>query len=247
MPLESPASLRAESIYGNGCTFTEPNWDTWKSNFVGQFLNPNELQTAQTAFDNIRMNANGSHVLAFKEAFRAAAVWLHFAYKANKLVLDGDQLALRYLTKLIGAVSVHVNSVVNINAAANRERKRGGNPSIELTMQRLMREAIQNQKDISLLTLGVTGKEPMPMDVNVNQTTVATTVNSIGVIFDTLRAELKAELNAFHTEFCGRKNFQPRRKDKDKENESFKCCNCGGANHMARHCTMPKKKEAGNA
>jgi hypothetical protein len=44
MPLDSPASLWAESIYGNGGTFTEPDWDAWKTNFLGQFLNPNELQ-----------------------------------------------------------------------------------------------------------------------------------------------------------------------------------------------------------
>jgi hypothetical protein len=119
MTLDSPALLLAESIYGNGSTFTEPDWDTWRTNFLGQFLNRNELQAAQTAFDNVRMDARGSDVLTFNEAFCTAAIRQDFAYKANKLVLDGDQLALGDLTKLTGVVSVHVNIVVNINAAAN--------------------------------------------------------------------------------------------------------------------------------
>jgi hypothetical protein len=252
MPLDSPASLWAESIYGNGGTFTAPAWDDWKTNFLGQFMNPNELQAAQAAFNDVRMNARGTDVLAFNEAFRAAAVRLDFAYKANDLVLDGDQLALQYLTKLTGAVSIHVNSVVNINAAANRERARGGNPSIKLTMQHLMSEAVQHQKDVSLQSFGVMGstsggKGPTPMDLDVIQTNAAP--ESAGDELKTMRtieANVTAELNAFRTEFRGRKNFQPRRKDKDKAKEPFKCYNCGGANHMARHCTMPKK-EAGKA
>jgi hypothetical protein len=257
IPLNSPASLWAESIYGNGGTFTAPAWDDWKTNFLGQFMNPNELQAAQAASNDVRMNARGTDVLAFNEAFRAAAVRLDFAYKANDLVLDGDQLALQYLTKLTGAVSIHVNSVVNINAAANRERARGGNPSIKLTMQHLMSEAVQHQKDVSLQNFGVMGstsggKGPTPMDLDVIQTTAAPKsagdeLKSAGDELKTMRtieANLTAELNAFRIEFRGRKNFQPRRKDKDKAKEPFECYNCGGANNMARHCTMPKK-EAG--
>jgi hypothetical protein len=47
------------------------------------------------------------------------------------------------------------------------------------------------------------------MNLDVIQTTAATSADSIGDKVDTLRAEL----NAFHTEF--RKKFQPKRKDKD--------------------------------
>jgi hypothetical protein len=178
-------------------------------------------------------------------------IQLNFAYKANKLVLDGDQLAIRYLTKLTGAVSVHVNSVVNINAAANRERERGGNPSIKLTMQHLMSEAVQHQKVVSLQTLGMTrntsgSKGPTPIDLDVIQTTVATSADSISDKFDTPRAEFNAELNTFRTESRSRTNFQPRRKHMAQEKEPFKCYNCKVANHLVRHCTMPKK-EAGKA
>jgi hypothetical protein len=91
MPLDSPASLWAESIYGNGGTFIAPNWETWKTGFLGQFMNPNELQAAQAAFNDVHMNARGSDILAFNEA---AAVCLDFAYKTNKLVLDSDLLSL---------------------------------------------------------------------------------------------------------------------------------------------------------
>jgi hypothetical protein len=222
-------------------------------------MNPNELQAAQAAFNNVRMTARGTDVLAFKEAFRAAAVPLDFAYKANDLVLDGDQLALQYLTKHTGTVSIHVNSVVNINAAANRERAQGGNPSIKLTMQHLMSEAVQHQKEISLQSFGVMGsnsggKGPTPKDLDVIQTTAATTATAGADFtvnkFDTMQTEIeatKAKLNAFRAEFRGHKNFQPRGKDKDKEKEPFKCYNCGGAGHMARHCLTPKMKEAGKA
>jgi hypothetical protein len=216
-------------------------------------MNPNELQAAQAAFNDVRMNACGTDVLAFNKAFRAAAVRLDFAYKDNELMLDGgEQLALQYLTKLTGAVSIHVNLVVNINPAANGERARGGHLSIKLTMQHLMSEAVQPQKDVSLQNFGVMGstsggKEPTPMDLDVIQTTAAP--ESAGhelKAMRTIKAKLTAELNAFQTKLRGRKNFQPRRKDKNKTKEPFKCYNCGGANHMARHCTM-SKKEVGKA
>jgi hypothetical protein len=253
--LDSPASLWAESIYGNRGTFTAPAWDDWKTNFLGQFMNPNELQAAQAAFNDVRMNARGTDVLAFNEAFRAAAVRLDCAYKANELVLDGDQLAVQYLTKLTGAVSIHVNSVVNINAAANRKGAGGGNPSIKLTMQHLMSEAVQHQKDVSLQNVGEMGstscgKGPTPMDLNVIQTTAGAGADSTVNKLNTMQTDIettKAELNAFWAEFRGRKNFQLRRKDTDEEKEPFKCYNCGGAGHMARHCSTPKKKEAGKA
>jgi hypothetical protein len=213
MPLDSPASLWAESIYGNGGTFTAPAWDDWNTNFLGQFMNPNELQAVQAAFNDVRMNAHGTDVLTFNEAFRAVAVRLDFAYKANDLVLDGDQLALQYLTKLTGAGSIHVNSVVNINAAANIERARGGNLSIKLTMQHLMSKAIEHQKDVSLQSFGVMGstsggKGPTPMDLDVIQTTVAITAaagaDSTVNKFDTMQTKIeatKAKLNAFRAEF----------------------------------------------
>jgi hypothetical protein len=99
------------------------------------------------------MNPRGTDILTFNEAFRAAAVRLDFAYKTNDLVLHSDQLALQYLSKLTGAVSIHVNSVININAAANRERAREGRPAIKLTVQHLMSEAVQHEKDLSLQSL----------------------------------------------------------------------------------------------
>jgi hypothetical protein len=170
-------------------------------------MNPNELQAAQTAFNDVRMNARGTDVLAFNEAFQAAAVRLDFAYKANDLVQDGGQLALQYLTKLTGAMSIHVNSVVNINAAANRERARGGNLSIKLTMQHLMSEAVQHQKDASLQSFSVIGstsggKRSTPMNLDVIQTSAAPT--STGDELKTRRTiepNMTAELNAFRTEF----------------------------------------------
>jgi hypothetical protein len=109
MPLDLPVSLWAESIYGNGGTFTAP------------------------------------------------AVHLDFAHKANELVLNGDQLALHYLTKLTRAMAIHVNSVVNINAAAIRKRARGGHLSIKLMTQHLLSEAVQHQKDVSLQNVGIMG------------------------------------------------------------------------------------------
>jgi hypothetical protein len=175
-------------------------------------------------------------------------VRLNFAYKANKLVLDGDQVALQYLTNLTGAVSIQIKSIVNINVAANRERARGGLLSIKLMMQQLMSEAIQHQKDVSLQNFGVMGSTSMDLDVI--QTTAASVV-SAGKELKTMQTEIevnKAGMNTFRTKFQCRENFQPRCKDKDKEGKDpFKCFNCGEANYMARHCMMTRKKEAGKA
>jgi hypothetical protein len=126
-------------------------------------------------------------------------------------VLDGDQLALQYLTKLTGAVANHVNSVVHINAAANMERARGGNLSIKLTMQHPMSEAIQHQKDVCPQSFGVMGstsggKGPTPMDLDVIKTTAAP--ESAGDESETMRTiepNLMAELNVFRTELRGRR------------------------------------------
>jgi hypothetical protein len=245
MPLDSPASLWAESIYGNGGTFAAPDWETWKTSFLGQFLNPNELQAAQTAFNGVHMNSRGTNILAFNKAFRVAAVRLDFAYKANELVLDPDQLSLQYLTKLTGAVSIHVNSVVNINAAANRERAREGRPPIKLTMQHLMSEAVQHQKDLSLQSFGVStgtpiGKGSTPMDLDVIQTAPASSEP------DAMTA-MRAQLNAIQAEM--RYRGPGRKKKRDAKDDKIKCYNCGGENHMARHCVLPKKdkKESGKA
>lgn len=250
MPLDSPASLWAESIYGNGGTFAAPDWETWKTSFLGQFLNPNELQAAQAVFNNVHMNARGTDVLAFNEAFRAAAVRLDFAYKANELTLDPEQLSLQYLTKLTGAVSIHVNSVVNINAAANRERAREGRPAIKLTMQHLMSEAVQHQKDLALQSFGAPagtpiGRGPTPMDLDVIQTTPTSAESEP----DAMKA-MQAQLNAIQTDL--RQGYRGRKKKRDakdtKEDKGpIKCYNCGGANHMARHCMEPRKKESGKA
>jgi hypothetical protein len=248
MPLDSPASLWAESIYGNGGTFAAPDWETWKTSFLGQFMNPNELQAAQTAFNNVHMSPRGSDILEFNEAFRAAAVRLDFAYKANELALDPDLLSLQYLTKLTGAVAIHVNSVVNINAAANRERAREGRPPIKLTMQHLMSEAVQHQKDLSIQGLGgmstAAGKGPTPMDLDVIQTTPTVEPDT--------SPSLQAQINAIQTElrsgFRGKKKKRDANLKDDMETKGpFKCYNCGGANHMARHCMEPKKnsKESG--
>jgi hypothetical protein len=87
MPLDSPALLWAESIYGNSGIFAAPVWDNWKTNFLGQFMNPNELQAAQATFNDVRMNAHGTDVLAFNVAFRAAGVHVNFAYNANELMM----------------------------------------------------------------------------------------------------------------------------------------------------------------
>jgi hypothetical protein len=250
MPLDSPASLWAESIYGNGGTFAAPDWDTWKSSFLGQFLNPNELQAAQAAFNGVHMNLRGTDVLAFNEAFRAAAVRLDFAYKANELALDPDLLALQYLTKLTGAVSIHVNSVVNINAAANRERAREGRPPIKLTMQHLMSEAVQHQKDLSLQSFGGVsastsiGKGPTPMDLDVIQATPTSAASEP----DAMKA-MQAQLNAIQTDirqgYRGKKKRDAKDRNVKEDKGPIKCYNCGGANHMARHCMEPKKKESG--
>jgi hypothetical protein len=95
------------------------------------------------------------------------------------------------------------------------------------------------QGEVSLVV-----KKPTPMDLDVIQTNTATSADPTSEEFKYLRTEL----NAIRTEFRGRKNFQPGRKDKDKEErDPLKCYNCGGANHMARHCMMSKKKEAGKA
>jgi hypothetical protein len=221
MPLDSPASLRAKSMYSNGGTFAAPDWKMWKTSFLGQFLNPNELQAAQTAFNSVHTNPYGTDILAFNEAFRAAAVCLNFAYKANKLVVDLDRLSLQYLTRLIGAISIPVNSVVNINTVANRERAREGRPPVKLIMQHLMSEAVQHRKDISLQNLGVMGstsggKGPTStlMDLDVIQTTATWAAPESGsdelkTMQTEIEAKFMAKLNAVLTKLRGRKNFQP--------------------------------------
>jgi hypothetical protein len=109
MPSYSAAFSWAESIYGNGGTFAAPVWEMWKTSFLGQFLNPTELQAGQAAFNDVHMNSRGTDVLAFNEAFWAGAGCLDFTYKANELVLDPDQLSLQYLTKSTGC-NVHSQS-----------------------------------------------------------------------------------------------------------------------------------------
>jgi hypothetical protein len=142
MPLDLPAWPWAESIYGNSGTPTDSEWDAWKTIFLGQFLTSNKLQTAQMAFDIVRMDPCGSDVLTSNEAFREATFRPDSTQKANKFMLIRDRLALRYLTELTGAVWVYVNSVVNINTAANLECKQGGLPSIKFTVQHLVSEAV---------------------------------------------------------------------------------------------------------
>jgi len=218
MPLDSPASLWAESIYGNGGTLAAPDWETWKTSFLGQFLNPNELQAAQSAFNSVCMNSRGTAVPAFNEAFRVVAVHLDFAYKAKELVLDPDQLSLQYITKLTGAVSIHVNSIVNINAAANCERTCEGRLPFKLTIQHMMSEAVQHQKNLSLQSFAGTpiGKGPTPMDLDAIQVTPTEP--------DTMQT-IQAQLNAIQTEI--RSGYRGQKKKCEDKNHKgpIKCHN----------------------
>ena len=249
MPLDSPASLWAESLYGNGGTFSAPEWHVWKTSFLGQFMDPNELQAAQSDFNRIHMNAQGSNVLEFNEAFRAAAVRLDYAYKANKITMDADHLVLQYLTKLTGAVAAHVNLAVTINAASNRDREREGRPEVKLTLHDLMSEAAQHQKDVSLrgamgggyTVNSTTASTVTPMDLDVIETTDTTELDENKEI----KANVKADLNAPpRTEFlkrgCGGRREPAKDKDSGDKKE-VKCYNCGGLGHIARHCK--KKRE----
>jgi len=111
MLLDSPASLWVESIYGNGGTVAAPDWETWKTSFLDQFLNPNELQAAQSAFNIVCMNSRGTDVLVFNEAFRAAAVRLNFAYKANELVQCPFMLTRSLISTLRPTASAHARVV----------------------------------------------------------------------------------------------------------------------------------------